>query len=143
MDEIYAIGLDYGTESARAILVDVRSGQIIAKSTEVYPDGVISEKLPQSDIVLPNNWALQNPNDWLFVATKLVKEIVSSQLIKPEQVIGLGIDFTSCTLLPVLADGTPLCWLDGLRSEPHAWPKLWKHHSPQNQADRITQLAQK
>ena len=55
--------------------------------------------------------------------------------------IGVGIDFTSCTMLPTLADGTPLCLLDELRREPHAWVKLWKHHAAQPEADRINAVA--
>ena len=57
--------------------------------------------------------------------------------VDPDEVIGVGIDFTSCTMLPTLADGTPLCVLDELRREPHAWVKLWKHHAAQPEADRI------
>ena len=55
--------------------------------------------------------------------------------------IGIGIDFTSCTMLPTTADGTPLCLLEELRDEPHAWVKLWKHHAAQPEADRINAVA--
>jgi L-ribulokinase len=61
--------------------------------------------------------------------------------VRPEQVIGIGTDFTACTVLPVLADGTPLCELPGLAGRPHAYVKLWRHHAAQAQADRITDLA--
>ena len=54
---------------------------------------------------------------------------------------GSGIDFTSCTVLPTTADGTPLCLQDEWRARPHAWPKLWKHHAAQPHADRLTELA--
>ena len=57
--------------------------------------------------------------------------------VDPADVIGIGIDFTSCTMLPTLADGTPLCVLDDCAREPHAWVKLWKHHAAQPEADRI------
>ena len=56
-------------------------------------------------------------------------------------VIGIGTDFTACTVLPTLADGTPLCELPAWRAQPHAWVKLWKHHAAQAQADRINALA--
>ena len=61
--------------------------------------------------------------------------------IDAEQVVGIGIDFTASTPLPVLADGTPLCRLDEFRERPHAYVKLWKHHAAQSHADRITGLA--
>ena len=61
--------------------------------------------------------------------------------IDPGQVIGIGTDFTACTVLPVLADGTPLCEFAELAGRPHAYAKLWKHHAAQPQADRINELA--
>ena len=61
--------------------------------------------------------------------------------VSPDEVVGVGIDFTSCTMLPTLADGTPLSMLDALRREPHAWVKLWKHHAAQPEADRINAVA--
>lgn len=141
MKKSYAIGLDYGTESARALLVDVRTGEILGQAVEKYPDGVIIEVIPGTEVHLGHNWALQNPQDWLTTAQTTVNRVMQDNGIAPEQVVGLGVDFTACTVLPTLADGTPLCELDKLRNEPHAWPKLWKHHAAQEQADRITQLA--
>ena len=143
MDDLFAIGLDYGTESARALLVDVRTGKILGQAVERYPDGVISEVIPGTGVQLEHNWALQNPKDWLTTAENTIRKVLQESGIAAEQVIGIGVDFTACTVLPTLADGTPLCELDGLRDEPHAWPKLWKHHSAQAQADRITQVAAK
>ena len=61
--------------------------------------------------------------------------------VAPEQVIGIATDFTASTCLPALADGTPLCQLPGLAARPHAYPKLWKHHAAQPQADRINAAA--
>ena len=141
MDALCAIGLDYGTESARALLVDVRTGEILGQAVEKYPDGVITEVIPGTEVHLGHYWALQNPEDWLTTARDTVNQVIQDSGIAPEQVVGLGVDFTACTVLPTLADGTPLCELGNLRNEPHAWPKLWKHHSAQAQADRITQLA--
>jgi L-ribulokinase len=141
MGKSYAIGLDYGTESARALLVDVETGEILGQAVEKYPDGVISDIIPGTDTRLSYNWALQNPEDWLTTAEKTIHGILRESEIAPEAVVGLGVDFTACTILPTLSDGTPLCQLDALRNEPHAWVKLWKHHSAQDQADRITKLA--
>jgi L-ribulokinase len=61
--------------------------------------------------------------------------------VSPADVIGVGVDFTACTMLPVKADGTPLCVLPEFRNKPHAWVKLWKHHAAQPEADKINQTA--
>ena len=90
---------------------------------------------------LPPDWALQNPADWLSGLDATVCAVMATSKLPPESVIGIGIDFTSCTILPTTADGTPLCDLPDLRQQPHAWPKLWKHHAAQPQADRVTDLA--
>ena len=69
------------------------------------------------------------------------KAMISEAGIFPEDVIGVGTDFTSCTLLPVKKDGTPLCRLEKFRDVPNAWPKLWKHHGAQPYAERIERYA--
>jgi L-ribulokinase len=136
-----AIGIDFGTESVRAVLVDVDGGETIATAVSQFRDGVIDARLPGSDVMLPSDWALQNPADWLDGLDATVCAVMATSALPPESVIGLGIDFTSCTILPTKADGTPLCAMPRLREEPHAWPKLWKHHAAQPQADRVTALA--
>jgi L-ribulokinase len=138
---MYSIGIDFGTESARAVLAEVTTGQIVASATFVYPHGVIDEVLPGSNTRLPPYWALQHPADWLDALQTLVPAVMLQAKASPEEVIGLGIDFTSCTILPTTLDGTPLCLLPKWQHSPHAWPKLWKHHAAQPQAERVTQLA--
>jgi L-ribulokinase len=137
---IYALGLDFGTESARALLINAVNGAIIASSVENYPDGVIDTILPSGRDLGPG-WALQNPSDWLHSTETTIKKVIIDSGIDPREICGIGIDFTSCTVLPVKMDGVPLCQLSGWVNEPNAWPKLWKHHAAQGQADRITQLA--
>ena len=139
----YAIGVDFGTESARAVLVDVADGRI--HGIEVYPyrHGVIDQRLPDphGDVVLGPDWALQDPDDYLETFRQAVCRLVAEAPIDPHEVIGIGIDFTACTMLPTTADGTPLCFLDEFRSNPHAWVKLWKHHAAQPEADDINRVA--
>jgi L-ribulokinase len=137
----FTIGLDFGTESARALLVDTSSGSIASKATFAYPDGVIDERLPGTSIRLPHTWALQNPRDWLAALDFLVPTLLRQSGAGPSQIVGVGVDFTAATILPTTADGTPLCALDDYRTVPHAWPKLWKHHGAQPQADRMNQIA--
>ncbi|MFM7145776.1 MAG: ribulokinase, partial [Actinomycetales bacterium] len=86
-------------------------------------------------------WALQDPDDWRAVLRNAVPAALASSGVDPSQVVGIATDFTACTVLPVTSDGTPLCERPGFADRPHAWPKLWKHHAAQGQADRINQLA--
>jgi len=138
---MYTIGIDFGTESARALLVRVADGAELATAVHEYGDGVIDRHLPGSDELLPPDWALQNPDDYLEAVRRTVPAVLRQSGVTAEEVIGLGIDFTSCTMLPTTGDGTPLCRLPELRAEPHAWVKLWKHHAAQAQADRINETA--
>ena len=137
----YAIGVDFGTESGRAVLVDVADGREIASAVHPFSNGVIDEKLPGTDIRLAPEWALQDPNDYLEVFRRAVPEVLAAGKVKGIDVIGIGIDFTACTMLPVKADGTPLCFLPEWRANPHAWVKLWKHHAAQPEADKINSTA--
>ncbi|MEM7128498.1 MAG: ribulokinase [Chloroflexota bacterium] len=137
----YAIGIDFGTESGRALLVDVADGCELATSVYPYANGVIDEALPGSGVQLEPDWALQDPDDYLAVVRQAVPAVLKESAVDPADVIGLGIAFTSCTMLPTLADGTPLCRLAEFRAEPHAWVKLWKHHAAQPEADRVNELA--
>jgi L-ribulokinase len=137
----YAVGVDFGTESGRAVLVDVTTGRELASSVHLYVNGVIDEMLPGTSIALEPDWALQDPNDYLEVFKTTVPAVLAESGVKPDDVIGIGIDFTSCTMLPTTADGTPLCFLQEWRNKPHAWVKLWKHHAAQPEANQLNQIA--
>ena len=138
---MYTIGIDFGTLSARALLVDVRDGQEVATAVYDYSNGVIDKHLPGSTDNLPPDWALQDPLDYIKSITTTVPAVLTESGIDPENIIGLAIDFTACTMLPTKADGTPLRALESWQDRPHAWVKLWKHHAAQSQADRINQTA--
>ncbi len=138
--EKFSIGLDYGTESGRVMLVRLSDGEEAAWSTVPYRNGVMDTALPDGT-PLAHDWALQDPEDYLHVLREGVPAVLGQAAIAPEQVVGIGVDFTACTMLPTLADGTPLCALPRFRSEPHAWVKLWKHHAAQPQATRIEETA--
>ena len=137
---MYTIGLDFGTLSGRAVLVDTRDGAEIAEAVFDYPHAVMDEQLP-SGVPLPPDWALQHPQDYLDVFYHTIPAVLRESGVDPALVQGIGIDFTASSPMPVLADGTPLCFLDDLRDEPHAWIKLWKHHAAQRQADQINETA--
>lgn len=139
----YAIGVDFGTESGRAVLVDVADGRQLATAVYQYANGVIDERLPLSDrdVPLAPDWALQDPEDYLRTFQRTVPAVLAEAKVDPGEVIGIGVDFTACTMLPTTADGTPLALLPAFRANPHAWVKLWKHHAAQPEADRITEVA--
>ena len=141
----YVIGVDFGTLSGRALVVRVEDGAELGTAVHEYAHGVIDEALPNSagGRALPPDWALQHPDDYREVLRRAVPAAVAAAGVDPAQVIGISTDFTACTVLPTLADGTPLCELDEFRDRPHAYVKLWKHHAAQPQADRINTLAHK
>lgn len=143
MEKKYSIGVDYGTESARAVLVDLSTGEVAATAVKNYTHGVIEEELPGLGIRLEKDWALQDPNDYVEAFIETVSTVVKQVegKIAPEQIIGVGIDFTACTVLPVKQDGTPLCNIPKWRPNPHSWVKLWKHHAAQDEANRLNEIA--
>ena len=137
--EKFAVGIDYGTESGRAVVVRVRNGEELASAIVPYPGGVLDERLPGGPALEPD-WALQNPRDYLHVVEKGVPRALKSAGARPDDVIGIGTDFTASTPLPVTRDGTPLSFLPQLKKNPHAWVKLWKHHAAQPEANRINEI---
>lgn len=139
---MYAIGIDYGTESGRVLLLDLATGREVKKVVVPYRHGVIDKCLPEDDVTLPPEWALQHPEDWVEVVMEGIPEILRASQVDATAVVSIGTDFTSCTVLPATSDGTPLCLLSKWRHEPHAWPKLWKHHAAQEAADRMNRVAQ-
>lgn len=140
-DDQFVIGIDYGTLSGRALVVRVSDGAEISSASHDYPHGVMDTTLAASGQILPPEWALQVPADYIAVLKNAVPEAIALAGIDPAQVIGIGTDFTASTPLPVLADGTPLNEVPGFENRPHAYVKLWKHHAAQPQADRINVLA--
>ncbi len=140
-DKKYSIGIDFGTESGRAVLVDISNGHEVATAVYPYSNGVIDETLPGTEIQLDPDFALQDPNDYLEVFKQTIPAVLQESGIDPQDVIGIGTDFTACTVLPTKADGTPLCFLPEYRNNPHAWVKLWKHHAAQPEANQLNDTA--
>lgn len=141
MPDKYAIGIDFGTLSGRAVVVRVSDGAELAGDVHEYRHGVIDHVLPSTGERLPPDWALQVPSDYVDVLKTAVPKAVAKAGIDAGDVIGVGTDFTASTPLPTLADGTPLCELERFADRPHAYVKLWKHHAAQRQADRINAVA--
>ncbi len=137
----HVIGVDFGTLSGRAVVVRVSDGAELGTAVHEYANAVIDDRLPATGERLPPEWALQEPNDWLEVLRRAVPAAVRASGVDPASIIAIGTDFTASTPMPVTAEGSPLCRVGGLAQRPHAYPKLWKHHAAQSQADRINALA--
>ena len=139
--EHYVIGVDFGTLSGRAVVVRVSDGAELGSSVHEYESAVMDKTLGSSGKALPADWALQDPQDYVSVLKHAVHGAVQAAGISSADVVGIATDFTACTMVPVLADGTPLSSLEQFRDRPHAWVKLWKHHAAQPHADRINDVA--
>jgi L-ribulokinase len=143
MGNKYAIGVDYGTQSGRAVLVDLADGMELADHVTPYPHNVIDETISEGNIKLEHDWALQHPGDYIEVLKCSVPEVIKMTGVDPADVIGIGIDFTACTMLPINEQGEPLCFQPQYKYHPHSWVKLWKHHAAQDEANLINEIAEK
>ena len=136
----YSMGIDFGTLSGRAVIIDIDTGEEMATSVLEYKHGVMSERFVDGS-ALPADYALQHPRDYLDTLFFIVKDCLEKSGIKASDIVGIGVDFTASTVIPVLSDGTPLCFLDKYKNNPHAYVKLWKHHAAGKEADEINALA--
>jgi len=140
----YAIGVDYGTNSCRALLVRTADGAETATAVFPYPSGEAGILLDPKD----PNVARQNPRDYIDGFIRTVAAVVreAARTVKgfsPEQVVGIGVDTTGSTPLPVNADGLPLAMTPAFRDHPAAQAWLWKDHTGWEEAARITEAARK
>ncbi|NLD47362.1 MAG: ribulokinase [Clostridiaceae bacterium] len=143
MKKKYTIGVDYGTLSGRAVLVEVDTGKEVATAIKQYTNAVMDEYLCDGVTKLEPDWALQHPADYLEVLEETIPAVLKEAGVDAEDVIGIGIDFTACTVLPADKEGVPLCFKDEFKSNPHSYVKLWKHHAAQDEANRLNEIAQR
>ena len=137
----YTIGIDFGSLSGRALLLDISTGEEMASSVYEYPHGVMDKELPSGE-KLESDYALQHPMDYLEVLYNTIPQVIKSSGVDPKDIVAIGTDFTACTMIPCKANGTPLCFLDEYKHNPHAWVKLWKHHAAQYEANRLNEIAE-
>lgn len=142
MSKKYSIGIDYGTLSGRAVLVETGTGREVASIVKEYSHGVMDTLLCDGITRLEPDWALQHPGDYLEVLGETVPSLLKKSGIRAEDIIGIGIDFTACTMLPIDKAGEPLCFQERHRSNPHSYVKLWKHHAAQSYADKLNRVAE-
>ena len=133
------MGIDFGTLSGRAVIVDIDTGKELATSVMEYSHRVMSDTIGEG-ISLPAGYALQHPQDYLDTLAYITKDCIENAGIDSGDIIGVGIDFTASTVIPVYEDGSPLCFDEKFRNNPHAYVKLWKHSAAQPEADCINNL---
>jgi L-ribulokinase len=138
----YVIGLDFGTNSCRSLLVDIANGREVAESVYPYPSGTDGVVLDSSD----PNLARQNPADYLLAIEVTIKGALheakkADPAFAPDAVIGIGVDTTGSSPMPVDDEGQALCFRERFRENPAAMVWLWKDHTGYKEAIRITQLA--
>ena len=143
MSKKYSIGVDFGTQSGRAVLVEVDTGKEIATAVKEYTHGVMDEFLCDGTTKLEPDWALEHPGDYLEVLEVTIPAVLKESGVSPDDVIGIGIDFTACTMLPIDKEGNPLCFQERFKSNPHSYVKLWKHHAAQDEANKLNEIAKK
>jgi len=138
----YAIGIDYGTNSCRSLLIDIDTGAELGSSVFAYPSGEMGILLDAKD----PHVARQNPQDYLdgieaIVKGALAQAAAQDSSFDPGHVVGIGIDTTGSTPIPVDSSGTPLGLLPAFRDNPNAMVWLWKDHTAHAEAAEITALA--
>ena len=121
-------------------MVNAQNGDELASAVSEYRSGVIEGKVPGTNTVLKDKSALQDPADYMTALEEVVRAVLRKSKVKADRIVAVGTDFTSCTVLPVKSDGTPLCFDERFRKNPHAWVKLWKHHATQPEANAINEL---
>ena len=129
LEASFLIGLDYGSESARGVLLDTSSGALVGEATHPYRHGIMTTS-PVGSQPLPSGWALQDASDYVEAAETLL-----AQLGRGRVVTGIGVGFTASSPMPATSAGAPLS--SERPEEPHAYVKLWKHHAAQPWAERI------
>jgi len=140
-ENIYVIGVDYGTQSARAQILAADDGAVCCESVFFYPHGVMSRQLPDGTPLIGEHWALVHPQDYWEALVQLVHDLMQQSQIDRTLIKGLSIAATACTLVPVNDELTPLCCLKPFMHMPHAYAKLWKHHRAEEEARHMTQIA--
>ena len=136
----YVIGMDFGTLSARGVLIDAESGEELFEAVSEYKHGVMDRFL-HTGKPLPDGYALQHPGDYIDALASVTKELIKKSALSPEAILGIGVDFTSSTVLALGKDGLPLCFDEKFADDPHAYVKLWKHHSAVSEAEEMTAVA--
>lgn len=141
IDRKFALGIDFGTNSVRALIVDVETGEEVGSFVHNYERGVDGIILDERD----PNFARQDPHDYVEGLEEAVVGAIAyaeeQKGFSREKIVGIGIDTTGSTPIPVDGDGVPLAFHDEFRNNPNAFAWLWKDHTSHEEADIITRAA--
>ena len=141
MTDRFVIGVDYGTQSARAQVISVKDGKARGEAVYSYPHGVMSRELPGGTALTGGDWALAHPKDYWNALKALIPKAMKEAGVCAAGIAGISIAATACSLLPVNQNLEPLCVKERFQKEPHAYLKLWKHHRAEPDARRLTAAA--
>lgn len=144
MSKTYVIGIDFGTLSARGYLVSTEDGTLTAEASYAYPHGLFETEWQGKK--LPFGAAIEEPDDYPETLIHVVRELVGkgkAQGIEPENIVGLGMDVTACTFLPLDEQGIPMAHREEFKKDPHAQIKMWKYHPEADFTDRVNEAALK
>jgi L-ribulokinase len=138
----YVIGLDFGTNSCRSLLVDTTDGRELATHVFEYPSGEFGVIIDSTD----PNLARQNPSDYIEGIEVTIKEVIrkaraAESGFSSGDIIGIGIDTTGSSPMPVDEAGNPLCFDKRFKDDPAAMVWLWKDHTSFAEAELITKVA--
>lgn len=132
------LGFDFGTLSVRALLADLDTGRSVGAAVYTYPQGVLRTI---GGVSLPGTYALQHPQDYRDGLCQTVRSLLHYTSVDKRDIVGIGVDCTASTVLPVDDQGSPLCLRPEFASQPQAYIKLWKHHGAADQAARMQRVA--
>ena len=141
MSERYVLGLDFGTLSVRAAVINTADGSTLGEKVSEYATPVMDRTLVTTGEPLPADFALQVPGDYLVSMTEAVRGALADSGVDPSSVVGIGLDCTSATVVLTDEAGVPMCEREEFAGEPQAYLKLWKHHGATAQARRIVDVA--
>ena len=142
MRKKYVIGLDFGSLSARGVLVALNNGKILTEAVTAYKRGILSATDVGSK-ELPPDTVLVDALDYWYALRQLTGKLIEQSGVDPKEIGAMGIDFTASTVLPVDRNLIPLSEKAEYRWHFHAYTKLWKHHSASPWAEQLTELLKK
>lgn len=139
----YALGVDFGSLSVRAVLFDISNGEYVCSVESAYEHGVIEDVHPVTGEPLPHLAALQIPGDFIKGLEQSVKGVIGKAGIDSRSVAAMSVDATSCSLIALDENYQPLCLKKEFKTNRHSYIKMWKQHTAAKEAEEITRKAGK
>ncbi len=140
MNHLYTIGIDFGTQSGRAVLVRTKDGKIVARAECPYEHGTYTTRLPSGKIC-PPDFCLQDARDYEKAVSTMIRDLKHASGVGVDSIIGICIAATACSLVPVDEKFRPLVENAKWADNPHAYLKLWKHHGATHETEYINEIA--